>query len=190
MRVRGLCWSSGGRAVALILRRTCPSGDAPAGHSRVGFVVSGAGFHLGALFCSLNLVSADRQRGKWHCSALSFLEWEVQAQHSSGSPHRIANNHLSCVPGFCQVPAFTLCPSCLPARWPSTMFYLRHSWVSKPNFRDQGSTDQSWSSGWRSHCAFATCWFVSEKQYNGSEFKVQQKGTEVCCPQLVSLFLC
>lgn len=44
---------------ALILRWTCPSGDASAGCREVELGVSSSGFHLVVLFCSLKLVSVD-----------------------------------------------------------------------------------------------------------------------------------
>lgn len=55
------------------------------------------------------------------------------ALHSSGSPDRRAINHPSCVPDFHQIPAFTLCLSCLPAKWHSTLCFISQvcSWVSK-----------------------------------------------------------
>lgn len=79
----------------------------------------------------------------------------VSLPQSSGSPgsHRRANNHLSCAPSFCQLPAFNLPASELSA-CQSTQYscvlsqvHVRVSEPQTPNFRDLHNGDPCWSSG-------------------------------------------
>ena len=83
------------------------------------------------------VVSVDGQWEKIASPTLSFPEWGACACHSSGSPHRRANNRPSCVPS--QIPLSScLCLSCLPARQYQQAHVLSQARLGfkTPNFRD------------------------------------------------------
>ena len=120
--------------VVLILRWTCCNGNVSPGRRGVGLGVSSSGFHWVTLFCSLKAFSTDGQDQYVPCSL--GLELKVSTLYSLVSLHRRAINHLSCVPGFCQYPVFTLPVS-------KFCFFLISS--SPLNFKAQNFRD---SHGW------------------------------------------
>ena len=116
-----------------------------------------------------------------------------------GGPHRRANNHLSCVTGFFQIPAFTLPVSELSACHTAQHSCVLSPWVSwlgfqTPNFRDPRGADPCRSSGGGSHCTVAGA-SLSQKLVVTWKCprvygKVKQKtGTKAHCPQPVSPIL-
>ena len=117
--------------------------------------------------------------------ALLVPGWGVHAHHSSGSPTKEqTNNHPSCVPNFCQIPAFTLSLSelcaCL-ATLHSCVLSQAHQLVFKtPNFRDQ--------CGGGSRCTMA----LSKKSDHMTmqQFQFTVKPSKMSAPRFAALSWC
>lgn len=116
---------------------------------------------------------------------------------SSVSLRRHTNNDLSCIPGFCQISAFTLCPSCPPAKPCNTaVFYLGHGCISKSHTSETPGCRPTPILWRRVSCSCGWCWLVPDDSRETAEWfgvygKLQHTArARVCCPQRVSLFLC
>ena len=118
------------------------------------------------LFCSLKSFNS----GKWDENGAHFsLDWELRVctPHSSGSPHRRAIGHSSCVPSFCQILAFIL---------PLSELFLSetHNWVSKLQIWGlpwPGPMLILWGRVWPCFCHLMSCFRIVVTQlFSGSEF--------------------
>lgn len=178
-----------GRGPPQILRWTCPCRYGPTGHR-------GAGLGVVTLFSTWwRCLAHWVYHCKCPCSFPSSPELEVCIYHSSRCPHRHEDNNPLCVLSFCQIPALTLYPSCLPAKCCSPpVFYLRIGCVSKPHISE---APVAWTYAdllverlpvlrhcrlVPEHICVTMKWFrlYSKSQHIAS--------TRVCCPQPVSLF--
>lgn len=115
---RSLCWSSGGGAhCSWFSGRLALAEMHLQGTREAELIESDSSLHELVLFCSLSLVSADGQGRKWPSSVISYLEQGVCTHHSSGSPHRRANNYPCSVPSSARsLPSPCLFLGCLPSR--------------------------------------------------------------------------
>ena len=96
--------------VALVLRHSCPSKDAPTRLSGVGLGVSGSSLHWGRCAAYGNPSVLMGWGEKWHQLVLSSWTGEFAPAAVWEALKRGAKN-LCCVSGFRQILAFTLSAS-------------------------------------------------------------------------------
>lgn len=115
----------------------------------------GVGFVLHLVVLWLTEVDQDGGcREKITLPRSLFSRVENACHPPSVSPHGCTNNDPSFVPGFHQIPAFTLCPSSLPYKGITLLFSQALLCFKTPLFRDAHSMDPHWTSA--SPCAVAS----------------------------------
>lgn len=139
--------------------------------------------------------------GKWHHPALLPLERGVHTHHYLGSPHRLANSLLSCIPGFCKNPAISSISelsACSVMVLYTPVFCLRCTsrfWNSKLlGLGMVQMLEDPLGKGLTALCLVPVC---SRKEVTqlcmGLDFKVkhsQEAGIQVSYPQQMPLLLC
>lgn len=191
--MQGVCAGLLGEgSAALVLRWTCPSGEAPARYSGVGIVVSSSSLHWGCcvVHSGLSVLMGWREMASPHCQV---SREGVCACSCSGSPLRRANNLPFCVLGFHQNHA-CVCAIYLPV---GTVFLCFISGVllgfKTPNFRSLAGCKPTMIPWGKVSLHCGSCQFVPVKQlhsYRVSEFMVKFSLKPTCRFAALNRFLC